>query len=342
MSISSLAKFTVALSDILCTAESIADVASSQGEENLLKKAHLVNTLAMLGFTMIETGAQYMGVRAQTMVKIKAFEMIPRNIQVPLSLINAVLGSQEQSSIRAALEILQKGVIAPFADVVRVAGELSAYEERSYLEMSPEEREKHRRPVYDYDPCTESLQIIGEKPIDVEECRVNLEMAQTIARGASFVRFGAEFTHAINVVQPVYQGIHEYLRRFQVKVRSLRELPEIPPPLREDRVLRQYICPISQEPIRHPVGDPNGRTVYEERSIRRWLEGHHTSPVTRLPLTYRDLVPMPSLQALIDSRLEQHDRHFQEYLLQTSEFNTRLAAPALENLQGAADEEVRP
>ena len=39
---------------------------------------------------------------------------------------------------------------------------------------------------------------------------------------------------------------------------NLMDLPSIPLPLHEDIVFKRYICPITQQPIRHPVGDPNG------------------------------------------------------------------------------------
>jgi hypothetical protein len=80
-------------------------------------------------------------------------------------------------------------------------------------------------------------------------------------------------------------------------------------------------------------------TIYEERAIRTWLEHRPVSPYTARHLTADELIPMPALQNLIDSRLEEHDRNFNDYLLQTDAFDARLHALAAPATQAAADAE---
>lgn len=60
-----------------------------------------------------------------------------------------------------------------------------------------------------------------------------------------------------------------------------------------------FICPITQEIMEHPVMDSEGNN-YEYAAIIQWLNEHHTSPITRSPLTERDLHPNRALQALIE------------------------------------------
>jgi len=98
--------------------------------------------------------------------------------------------------------------------------------------------------------------------------------------------------------QPVANDINPF---------QLRALPAIPEELHEDPVFRKYICTITMLPTRHPVGDPNGRALYDRSAIERWIREHHNSPITRHPLTRDQLVPKPRIQAFIDDRLLQHE-----------------------------------
>lgn len=84
---------------------------------------------------------------------------------------------------------------------------------------------------------------------------------------------------------------------------DLLALDKIPAYLHEDQILSKYVCIITKAPIRYVVGDPNRRTLYEKANITQWLREHNTSPVTRKHLTAADLVPLPAVQSLIDSRL---------------------------------------
>ncbi len=84
---------------------------------------------------------------------------------------------------------------------------------------------------------------------------------------------------------------------------DLLKLDTIPFYLHTDPILSKYICVITREPIRHIVADPNRKALYEKEAILRWIKQNHTSPLTRCTLTEADLIPLPALQSLIDSRL---------------------------------------
>jgi len=100
---------------------------------------------------------------------------------------------------------------------------------------------------------------------------------------------------------------------------NLLALRKIPEPLHADALLKRYICPVTQKPIRYPVTDPNGNAIYEREAILRWLETHGTSPVTFRPLHARDLVLKSDLKQMIDSRLRFHGERLQNYIGQNED-----------------------
>jgi len=81
--------------------------------------------------------------------------------------------------------------------------------------------------------------------------------------------------------------------------------PLIPKELHEDEILSQYICPITGEPILHPVLDPtDGITIYERSAIIRYLiREARVSPKTRKLLTPMQLILLPDLEKFIASRI---------------------------------------
>lgn len=92
--------------------------------------------------------------------------------------------------------------------------------------------------------------------------------------------------------------------------RDFRNLSYIHPVL-EEYVLafRVNICPITQKAVRHPVVDPtNKKTIYEYDAILRWVQEHHSSPVTRLPLSEEQIAVDEYLQKNIDKTLEHYNR----------------------------------
>ena len=108
-------------------------------------------------------------------------------------------------------------------------------------------------------------------------------------------------------------GPHDVARDLDL---DLLHYPNIPEPLHGDQVFRQYVCPITQQPIRDPVRDPtNGMTLYQRRAIEVWLQHNPVSPITRRPLQIADLQPAPTVRNQINSRLRQYQdelRHFLE------------------------------
>lgn len=113
-----------------------------------------------------------------------------------------------------------------------------------------------------------------------------------------FLTEGPQQRPAGAVQQPLVAAPHNEL--------DFLAFDRIPLPLHDDHVFRRFLCPISGEPIRDPVRDQNGITLYERAAITRWLQVRQVSPVTRAPMHQRDLADAPEVRALIDHRLGFH------------------------------------
>ncbi len=66
--------------------------------------------------------------------------------------------------------------------------------------------------------------------------------------------------------------------------------------------MQAFICPITLSIMKDPYSDSDGNS-YEKEAIFNWVNTHHTSPITRNPLTIDSLVPNRALKDLIDNYL---------------------------------------
>lgn len=60
-----------------------------------------------------------------------------------------------------------------------------------------------------------------------------------------------------------------------------------------------FLCPISQEVMKDPVITPSGIS-YERKSILDWLKKNQCCPLTKAPLTDKDLVTNYALKSAIE------------------------------------------
>ncbi|EDO42355.1 predicted protein [Nematostella vectensis] len=67
----------------------------------------------------------------------------------------------------------------------------------------------------------------------------------------------------------------------------------------------EFICPITNEIMKHPVSIADGYT-YERRAIKSWLRRNSNSPMTNEPITDTTLRPNDHLRARIEEFVSTH------------------------------------
>ena len=304
-----------------------------------LERASVINRLVLLGISSVEIGMIINGSKAQSLRVLKGVEVLPRAVQMPLQFVSEIISTPPNEPIaKAGMRILSKGIVGPLADVVRTSFEQSIYEEQNYLDRLAEDP-KATRPIYERvgSGDSEYLIQIGERPIDPQECKTTIDQAKNAAGVAAVVRVVAEAPIEDSVIS-TYELLAQFMQRAigifhrdpqapdhpqggeHIDFTNLMALDTIPDPLENDVVFRRYICPITRRPIRHPVRDPNGITLYERSVIEAYLgDDVRPSPVTRRPMSRRDLQEVPGIQAIIDARLRQHQQQFEQYVRESSQ-----------------------
>ncbi|PIS02056.1 MAG: hypothetical protein COT85_07925 [Chlamydiae bacterium CG10_big_fil_rev_8_21_14_0_10_42_34] len=296
-----------------------------------VEKASLTNRMILLGFTVAEVGLVLSGAESKSLEILKKVEIVPRVLNLPFEIITQSFHlAQSRQTPQDHLRFIQNALLSPTADIVRVAAQGKAYQEQTYLDLDPKELEKATRPIYEerisYDGQYD-LEIVGHKPVEIEECLKNLEEANSCASKAAILQLANAIFNptlplyerlALYVRQTAHEGLIALAQRIApqqeqqgqaVENVDFRQLPTIPLPLHQDALFSQFICSITQEPIRDPVRDPTGGNatiLYERIAITNWLRINETSPHTRQPLRVENLVECPALKLIIDERLEMH------------------------------------
>lgn len=318
------------------------------GESKWLVRINLGNRLVILTLNACELGS----FTNQNLSYIKEGECVARFIDLPFRLYESLKNGDTK------IRVIERGIIAPLSDCIRVAAKANIYQEKAYLDLSPEEQAQPIRPILERDEFLDMDVVVGYRPIDVQECHENIATDESVESIASFIRVAAEIG-VMSGAQSLYFKLAQFLQAGGHPLppppppgpgpggndgHILLNLPNIPEPLHNDRVFNRYICSISHSPIRHPVGDPtNPRVLYEREMIIEWLLRNPTSPTTRQHLTIHQLIPRPAVQALINARLIEHEDRLWDYLESSTTLSDFLQAPvADEDLQNSADDEFTP
>lgn len=300
------------------------------GRGSSLQTATFVNQLVMAGCTIAEIGALAGGRDHAALRNIKSLEFFSRLLSVPLRIISAEekLSQQEDVSGLKKAAIRVQTLTGSLADVVRVGAELRGYAEGA-LKDAYQSDPNAQRLAYIRDPDAEDADEYGwvtkTRPIDPEECEMKIAAAQSCAREAARVKCIMDLKVPEKVAEGMTRvGIGLY-NRLSVFLRQaimhaghpavdpalnpdLLALERIPHPLHGDEIFSQYICAITREPIRDPVRDPDGHTLYERSAIRNWLAFRQSSPATGAPMTEANLEEMLAIKVIIDQRLLFHGR----------------------------------
>lgn len=354
-------------SDFLKILDGIERIAVSESQiDNDIAKASLINRVILLGFTIAEIGMNWQGKNSKSLMTLKQIESIPRALVIPIELISHLAAMKNNDEWDLA-SYIQQGIIVPCADLYKVMYERDMYYEKNFLDMSPEELKTAKRPVYEIVGPDENgilrKQLKGYRSVEVSECLKNREEARLFAFRATVTRFACE---VLDLKFSLYDRLHNYLtiraamrprlephqvieplpvppNQVHLNIEPLpdvpnqvqpdieldfRRFPSIPTPLHEDQVLSQFVCSITNEPIRDPVRDPTTppqvKILYERQAIQNWLRLRQTSPHTREPLYQNQLIECPGLKLLIDRRLNQHYQSLLAHLASSA----RDAAPS--------------
>lgn len=354
-----VAKGLVAFCDVVNTVESL----NACKEGNEAYACISLSRLLGLGCNLCEAGVLVGGGRGSALLTIKHIEGFIKLMELQFRM--TAEASVFDRTFYGAVRFMERGVVAPFSDLLRVGSELSIYSENQFLEMYKADPNA-MRPIYGKKcPEDEDVSIIGYRPIDPKECETKIESCKEAVQTAAKVRVVAEVGPTrilIHVVESavqrgavnamaaigtdVYYRLAGLLNSFHLSANNgieqsadgfnLVGMGAIPEALHGDAVFSRYICSITLMPIRDPVGDPNGHNLYERLAILSWLRVHETSPVTRAPLSPSQLLPKEALKTLIDSRLRYHQERLWDYIRVSPDFVNASAAPGNAQLEAAA------
>lgn len=301
-----MTNFVGGLCKVLSTVFTFADMVKDPrpGEGVLVFKPVIEMTQAVgVAAAVGEGAAKLVGASNSTLQGIKLIEV---GAKIAELYVNFKQTPFEPVRRPVLLNFLINKIAAPVASLSRLVGEFAMYGQKAYLDMSPDELAKQCR----QETCETGLKNI---PITRKECEEELQdiekelhsaiVAEMLLKSYTLFSTGTYRELGEMLVELAAKcGLGEARDQFDVLALSF-----IPEALHEDPVFEAHVCPITLAPIRHPVGDPNGITIYERDAILNVIALQGRSPITRLPLHVQDLVPQPELQLEIDNRLRFHE-----------------------------------
>lgn len=253
-----------------------------------------------------EMVAKCLGASNDTLLSIKQAEKAVRIVDVPFSIVKELNGSPESGSeVFEAIE----GVLTPLISFSRAKNEAQIYEEKNNLPTSQKETVK----TLAASTSAENLKKLEKEGTFIKLAEAVFKVG-VLSKPAQIMEDATQLLNETQNLIAFLEKIHTHSVEVNANMRfNLRALPFIPVPLHKDIFFKRFVCPITMEPIRDPVGDPNGHQVFERRAAEEWLRrGHRTSPITRGELTR--FVEKPHLKAAIDERLRFHEERIREHI----------------------------
>jgi hypothetical protein len=197
------------------------------------------------------------------------------------------------------------------AKLYRLDAESTCLTEQGYVDMSDEERSKAKRPVYKYveegaiSPehpfervASGYYECVGDRPVDKAESEGIVRQKRSVAQ------ITGDVERAVTLVTGILSIAAFAIKSRQNRVPQTQD--DIPAEFENDEILRNYICPISQQIIHDPVIDPTTMTLYERSYIEYWLDsGHAMSPLSKVHLTKEQLIPAPEAKKIIENRVRE-------------------------------------
>ena len=271
--------------------------------------------LLILGAAECNSLAQ--GSSTKTLHEIKGTEVFFRYADIYVKAAEQI--NDEQAT---TLQKWERGLLRPLASMCRAANESLGYGGKVYLEMTPEELSAVKLPIYEH-RGRDRLELVGYKGITRDEAQAMFDSAHNTQNTFAVTEM-VMHAEPMSKIEKLYKAITAAPRPVQAVPQNapvveggggvaqerdpfdLLALNSIPDLLHDDPVFARYLCPITHAPIRFPMRDKNGKTVYERDEIVKYLVQSGISPFTRQPHTVAELQPVPALQRLIDNQLAFH------------------------------------
>lgn len=186
-----------------------------------------VHRAVLVGFSIAEAAMLASGCSSDSLYTLKEVEIVPRFLKAmivdPIS-----VGIKRDNTPQGIVRFIERGVFAPLMDFTRMVVVTTGYYEKHFLEMTPEEQEKATRRDY-----SDPYKWDAVKPINLEECKNNLDAATDVANAAAFLRIGAE-TEVVSktfgvILHPFYTQLISYLMNGLAEG-NLAQVPPLPNP----------------------------------------------------------------------------------------------------------------
>jgi hypothetical protein len=256
-----ITKAMVMFADIVNTFDA-ANKTRAPSNTPVLDNMQLMNRIFILGCTFAQAGREIYGDSAKNLAMQKNVELFPRIAELGLRFTKEVYllreaENKEVNSIKRNIQFLEKGLIAPASDVVRVFAEASAYQQQSLLELSPEEFAKEIAPLNkEIAPLNKEI-----APLNKEECIESKATYEKVALVSSLLRASSEFgfiNQAANATHDVYLELALYFRAMN---RFPDKLPDtaneaIGGPMSPDTASEAIGGPVSPDTASEAIGGP--------------------------------------------------------------------------------------
>ena len=294
---------------------------------------------------------------ATQLLQLKNVEILDKVIAIPIRCSAECIRAlkTEKLDFGTLIKCLERGVLSPLTDFVRVGNELDVYDEKQYLEMTPEELAKHPRPIYKNVGDADSPIIVIDhyEPRTKENCQAYIDQFTHNANCASGMKCALDAGVLRISMKTAYYALITLLQQnaapqtgptlsptataSNTNVLNIEQEEENPLDLIDsidlihqksipsilatiDPFFQDYLCSISHTPMKDPVQDPTGGShLYDKVWILWALRRERKSPITRLPLQPHQLIPRPDLKALINTRLRMHQERIQQIMEQQPE-----------------------
>lgn len=311
------AKCITTFLDFIHVVKAINDFDESDG--SMLQTANVVNRLVLLGFSTIEIKRlTNNSINNQALACLKSKELPSRYLDLLIQLLKGPKLAKDD--VETPLQFLERAVVVPISDIVRVSAEKTSYEIRQCL--NTQQAIPLSSANNSLDPilgCPEKLKKLEEQINKAFKIKLLAERS-LISSAGDLCRewYNSIYARAIADLRLNLQQADPQ----EVEKAIMRSFP-IPEAFHEDLVLQSYTCPITHEPIRYPVEDPTTRAhqqgqgepvLYERSAIINSLAFRAISPITREPLMPNQLIPRQDVQDVIEMRLQHYSSNVWRYL----------------------------